>query len=334
MTCRARDIRSVVPRRLEGTIAERCGAAGCRPERGSGRGRGGRCGGRSRRRRGSDRLGGERRRGRRCGRSGRRLYLGAAGDPGGVEDVLLADTAADAGARHRGQVDAVLGGELADERSYIRPVGRVRLNDGGLGHAVPGLGSCRRGRLVGDRGGWRWRGVGSRRRRCVRGSGRRLVRGSGRCLVHRCLRRRGGRLVRRRRLRDGLGFGRGSGSGRRRRCRSLRGLGRRRFGRGGRRLRRSGGTVLVDDREFRADGDRLVLGDGDAAQHAGHRRRDLGVDLVGGHLQQRLVGLDVLALALEPARDCALGNALAELWHRYGDRHDVPLLLFGVFCRL
>jgi hypothetical protein len=42
----------------------------------------------------------------------------------------------------------------------------------------------------------------------------------------------------------------------------------------------------------------------------------------------------VLALALEPARDCALGDALAELGHRYGDRHDFLLLLFRFLLRL
>ena len=86
----------------------------------------------------------------------------------------------------------------------------------------------------------------------------------------------------------------------------------------------TGGAVLLDDGELGTDGYGLVLGDGDAPQDAGNRRRDLGVDLVGRDLKQRLVGLDVLALPLEPAGDCALGDALAELWHRYGDRHGFP----------
>ena len=52
--------------------------------------------------------------------------------------------------------------------------------------------------------------------------------------------------------------------------------------------------------------------DEDLLQHAGDRRRDLGVDLVGRDLEQRLVDLDVVADLLEPAGDGALGDALAE----------------------
>ncbi len=82
------------------------------------------------------------------------------------------------------------------------------------------------------------------------------------------------------------------------RCRSLR---------GGRR-----GTALADAGERRADGDGLVLRDQDLLQHAGERRRDLGVDLVGRDLEQRLVDGDVVAHLLEPAGDGSLGHALAE----------------------
>src|SRR5262249_50703434 len=67
--------------------------------------------------------------------------------------------------------------------------------------------------------------------------------------------------------------------------------------------------------------DRLVLVHGDAAQDAGGRRRDLRVHLVRRHLKQRLVRRDVLALFLQPAGDRALGDALTELGHYYGDRH-------------
>ncbi|MDQ0944048.1 hypothetical protein QFZ67_005753 [Streptomyces sp. V1I1] len=58
----------------------------------------------------------------------------------------------------------------------------------------------------------------------------------------------------------------------------------------------------------------------DARMPAG-RGRDLGVDLVGRHLEQGLVGLDSLALGLQPARDSALGDALAERRKGYGNRH-------------
>jgi hypothetical protein len=42
-------------------------------------------------------------------------------------------------------------------------------------------------------------------------------------------------------------------------------------------------------------------------------RRDLGVDLVGGDLEQRLVDLDGVADLLQPAGDGAFGDALAQL---------------------
>ena len=45
------------------------------------------------------------------------------------------------------------------------------------------------------------------------------------------------------------------------------------------------------------------------------RRRHLGVDLVGRHLEQRLVLGDLVADLLEPLRDRALGDGLAELGH-------------------
>jgi len=87
---------------------------------------------------------------------------------------------------------------------------------------------------------------------------------------------------------------------------------------------RSGGVRgVVDDRELGADGDRLVLRDRDPAQDARRRGGDLGVHLVGGDLEQRLVRLYALAFLLEPARDGALGDALAELGHGYRDRHGL-----------
>ena len=78
-------------------------------------------------------------------------------------------------------------------------------------------------------------------------------------------------------------------------------------------------AVAGDHRELGADLGRLVLADHDPGQHAGGGRRDLGVDLVGGDLEQRLVDLDPVALLLEPAGDGALGDALAQPGH--GDRY-------------
>src|SRR6185295_16368544 len=89
-------------------------------------------------------------------------------------------------------------------------------------------------------------------------------------------------------------------------------LGRRLFG------RRS--AFFTDLGELAADGDRVVLLGGDGHQRARHRRRDLGVDLVGGHLDQRFVDLDGVADLLQPPRHGALGDRLAELGHRHGRR--------------
>ena len=55
--------------------------------------------------------------------------------------------------------------------------------------------------------------------------------------------------------------------------------------------------------------------DEDLQQHAVVRARDLRVDLVGGHLEQRVVELDGVTDLLEPAADGALGDGLAELGH-------------------
>ena len=99
---------------------------------------------------------------------------------------------------------------------------------------------------------------------------------------------------------------------------------------GGRRAR-----AVVDDGQLGADLDGLVLGDLDGRQDAGGGGGDLGVDLVGRHLEQRLVGLDALALGLQPAGDSALGDALAERRKGYGNRHGFGCSLTNVrkLCR-
>ena len=129
MTCRARDIRSVVPRRLDSAIA---GRVRRRPESGSAAWPGaagwappGRC-----RRPGA------------AGAAGGAAGAGAAAPsgPGGVQHVLLADPAADTGAGHGGQVDAVLGGQLAHQRGDVRALGPVGVIAGGrrlLGRGRP-----------------------------------------------------------------------------------------------------------------------------------------------------------------------------------------------------
>src|SRR4029453_17744001 len=67
-----------------------------------------------------------------------------------------------------------------------------------------------------------------------------------------------------------------------------------------------------DHGKFGADVDGLVLTDLDRQEYARGRRRDFGVDLVRGYLEQRLVGLDGVALLLEPAWDGTLRHALTE----------------------
>src|SRR4029450_9589912 len=83
----------------------------------------------------------------------------------------------------------------------------------------------------------------------------------------------------------------------------------------------AGLAVLLDDREFGADLDRLVGLDLDGLQDPGDRGGDLGVDLVGRHLEQGVGALDPVALLLDPAGDRALGDRLAELRHLDWCRH-------------
>jgi len=84
-------------------------------------------------------------------------------------------------------------------------------------------------------------------------------------------------------------------------------------GRGGARL---GG--VADDGQDGADLDGLVLGDADLQQDAGCGGGDLGVDLVGGDLQQGLVGLDGVSHGLEPGGDRPLGDGLTQSGHLHG----------------
>ncbi len=73
-----------------------------------------------------------------------------------------------------------------------------------------------------------------------------------------------------------------------------------------------GFALVADDRQDRAHLDRVVLLRLDLQQGAGDRRRDLGVDFVGGDLEQRLIHGDGVPYRLQPAGDGAFGDALAE----------------------
>ena len=231
---------------------------------------------------------------RRCGRGGRAADGLAADRLAGalgldvVRDVLAGDPPAAAGA------DDLRGGQavLAEEAP-----------DGGR-HA--GVGVAGR---VGGRG---------RGRRPRRGAGGRAAatalagaRGAGRAV--------GGRSVGRRRRPARALVGAGAAP-----CAAAR-----RAAAAGPRLAAVGGASVraatrrvalvgrLDDRDLGVVRDGRALLDEDLLEDARERRRNLGVDLVGDDLDQRLVLRDGVAGLLQPLADRPLGHALAELGHRH-----------------
>src|SRR6185436_5291030 len=50
-------------------------------------------------------------------------------------------------------------------------------------------------------------------------------------------------------------------------------------------------------------------------KHAGGGSRNLGVDLIGRDLEDRLIALHLVAHFLQPPRKCAFGDGLAHLRH-------------------
>ena len=74
--------------------------------------------------------------------------------------------------------------------------------------------------------------------------------------------------------------------------------------------------AAADDGDDGVDRDGLAFGDLDLGEGAGGGRGDLGVDLVGGDLEERLVALDRVADLLEPLGDGALEDGLAHLRHQ------------------
>jgi hypothetical protein len=100
--------------------------------------------------------------------------------------------------------------------------------------------------------------------------------------------------------------------------------------------RRGGGAAGARDldlRDDRAHPDGLALAGRDLHQRALEGRRDLGVDLVRDHLDQRLVPLDEVAFVLKPLVDRALGDRFTELRHLdLGQAHAGQLLaVWGEF---
>ncbi len=200
-----------------------------------------------------------------------------------AENVVLGDAAGDAGTGDLAQVHAVLLGDPADQRR--RFLAQIATLTGGRRFGARGGGSPGRGYLGRRR---------ARRRRCG-GSG-----GGARRTW-----RRGRRTVRLRR--------------------GWRGLARRRSGLGRRRGRRRRGRLLArraNRGDDAVDRDRFAFLDADLEQRARRRRRNLGVHLVGGNLEQRLVAIDAVADLLDPADDRALGDRLAHLRHYDWCRHD------------
>ena len=154
-------------------------------------------------------------------------------------------------------------------------------------------------------------GAGGRGRRY----GRRCARGGGwRARLGRRVRFIGAGRTGRGRVDGGRGVGR-------RRCGRCRGCVRRRLGGRGALVGR------LDHRDLGVVGDGRPLLDEDLLEHALEWRRNLGIDLVGDDLEERLVLGDVVARLLEPLADRPLGDALAELGHRHL-RH--VLCSFGV----
>ena len=83
-----------------------------------------------------------------------------------------------------------------------------------------------------------------------------------------------------------------------------------------------GGAVHLDLPEHGARGHGLVRPDEDLGEDSAGRGGDLRIDLVGGDLDDSLVGLDGVAFRLEPLQDRPLGHRFAHLGH--GDLDGCP----------
>ena len=75
-----------------------------------------------------------------------------------------------------------------------------------------------------------------------------------------------------------------------------------------------------------ADINSFVLIGEDLKQNASSRGGDLGIDLVGGDLQQGFIGGDSVTNLFQPAGDGAFGDRFTELGHLDRERHCVRLL--------
>jgi hypothetical protein len=88
---------------------------------------------------------------------------------------------------------------------------------------------------------------------------------------------------------------------------------------------------VTDRHQGSADLDRLVLLDEDGLNHARDGRRNLRVDLVGGHFEQRFVNLDAVSNVFEPTGDRAFRDTLSECREADGFAHELlsfkPILI-------
>src|SRR5690606_37011798 len=209
------------------------------------------------------------------------------------------------------QVDTRVGGELAHERGHV---GRARRIGGCCGR------NRGNGRRRGGRGSWCGSRCRSSGRRSCGCSGRRNFGNRSRLSSRR---RRSGRLFDRSRLRGRCGL-LCDGCGRRLRRGSSFSRG---FFGGRRGGSRSTAGAVADDGERAADLDGLVFLNENLLEHSGDRRRNLGVDLVGGYLDERLVNCDLVAHLLQPPGHRALGDTLSECREVDGFTHVVLLLL-------
>ncbi len=182
-----------------------------------------------------------------------------------AEDVLLRHPARDPRPGDRVELDAVLGGDAAHDR------GRAGLEELLAGRRLAGRSSDP--------------GSGSRPRPSRLRRGRLRCRGLRRCRLRSRGRRRGRLRLRRSGRRGCSGRGGRCGGRRLRRCLLARG----RLRGGGRGASRLPGDI--DARDNRVHGHRLALAVHDLDQDAIHRRGDLGIDLVGRDLEQRLIAL-------------------------------------------
>jgi hypothetical protein len=74
-------------------------------------------------------------------------------------------------------------------------------------------------------------------------------------------------------------------------------------------------SVIIQNRQQRPNPHSRAFGHCDLAHNTGGRRRHLGIDLVGGDFEQRLILLDTLARLLEPLPNRPFSHALAKLRH-------------------